>query len=172
MAYEFTKLSDVEIAEQPSDAANILIEDNGDIKKVPISSIGDNNDNPIEEPSASGSGVEVIDFVCGGYTYISNLEDVQRAMDERMTIHVIYTEDYDSESPFIHVSFPRFSEFCHGTSVDGINTYQAHQFALTGDGEIPIGFHVQADDEDVVTNAYASINGATNTYATMYATSI
>ena len=40
MAYEFKKLSDVEIAETPSDTANVLIEEDGVIKKAPKSAVG------------------------------------------------------------------------------------------------------------------------------------
>lgn len=40
MAYEFRKLSDAEVVETVSDAANVLIEENGVIKKVPKTEVG------------------------------------------------------------------------------------------------------------------------------------
>lgn len=40
MAYEFTKLSEVQITEEPSKSATILIEDNGEIKRAAGKSIG------------------------------------------------------------------------------------------------------------------------------------
>lgn len=40
MAYEFKKLNDVEIVETPIDTANVLIEEDGVIKKAPKSAIG------------------------------------------------------------------------------------------------------------------------------------
>lgn len=39
-AYEFKKLSDVTAVETPSDTANVLIEESGAVKKVPIASVG------------------------------------------------------------------------------------------------------------------------------------
>lgn len=40
MAYEFTKLSDVALTNEPATSANVLVEENGEIKKVPKSAIG------------------------------------------------------------------------------------------------------------------------------------
>lgn len=40
MAYEFKRLSDVEIVETPADATNVLIEENGVIKKAPKTAVG------------------------------------------------------------------------------------------------------------------------------------
>ena len=40
MAYEFKKLSDVAAVEIPADTANVLIEEDGIIKKVPVASVG------------------------------------------------------------------------------------------------------------------------------------
>ena len=40
MAYEFKKLNDVEIVETPIDTANVLIEEDGVIKKAPKSAVG------------------------------------------------------------------------------------------------------------------------------------
>ena len=40
MAYEFKKLSDVDIVETPSETANVLIEEDGVIKKAPKTAVG------------------------------------------------------------------------------------------------------------------------------------
>lgn len=40
MSYEFMKLSDVEVVETPTDTANVLIEENGIIKKAPKTAVG------------------------------------------------------------------------------------------------------------------------------------
>ena len=40
MAYEFKKLSDVEVVAEPTETANILIEENGVIKKAPKTAVG------------------------------------------------------------------------------------------------------------------------------------
>lgn len=41
MAYEFKKLSEVDVVESPSDAANVLIEENGIVKKAPKTVVGE-----------------------------------------------------------------------------------------------------------------------------------
>jgi hypothetical protein len=66
MSYEFTKLSEVEFAEQPSTEANILIEDNGNIKRTSLSNVGSG--------SSSGTGVETIDFTLGYYGVINETD--------------------------------------------------------------------------------------------------
>ena len=40
MAYEFKKLSDVAAVEIPADTANVLIEEDGVVKKAPVASVG------------------------------------------------------------------------------------------------------------------------------------
>ena len=45
MAHEFKKLGDVEIAEAISESANVLIEEDGVIKKAPKSAVGGGGDN-------------------------------------------------------------------------------------------------------------------------------
>lgn len=47
MAYEFKRLSDVDFVESTTDAVNILIEDQGVIKKVPKATISGNNNSII-----------------------------------------------------------------------------------------------------------------------------
>ena len=54
MAYEFTKLSDVALADTLNDSANVLVEENGEIKKTPKSAIGAQADwNETNETSAA-----------------------------------------------------------------------------------------------------------------------
>jgi hypothetical protein len=45
MSYEFKKLSDVDIVETPSETANVLIEEDGVIKKAPKTAVGGNGSN-------------------------------------------------------------------------------------------------------------------------------
>lgn len=40
MAYEFKRLSDVEVVTEPTESANVLIEENGVIKKAPKTAVG------------------------------------------------------------------------------------------------------------------------------------
>jgi hypothetical protein len=40
MPYDFVKISDVDLVENPNESANVIVEDGGDIKRVPKSAIG------------------------------------------------------------------------------------------------------------------------------------
>ena len=40
MSYEFKKLSDVDVVAEPTESANVLIEENGVIKKAPKTAVG------------------------------------------------------------------------------------------------------------------------------------
>lgn len=65
---EFKKLSDVEVVKAPADNANILIEDNGVIKKVPKTTIGNFIiiNTSIEEATCNKTYDEVIKMYCDG----------------------------------------------------------------------------------------------------------
>ena len=56
MSYEFKKLSDVAIVETPSDTANVLIEENGVIKKAPKTAVGGTN----TSGSAEDTGYDMV----------------------------------------------------------------------------------------------------------------
>lgn len=43
MSYEFKKLSDVDVVAEPAESANVLIEENGVIKKAPKTTVGGDN---------------------------------------------------------------------------------------------------------------------------------
>lgn len=104
MSYEFTKLSEVEFAEQPSTEANILIEDNGNIKRTLLSNVG-----------GSGVGVETINFTLApSYGLINEIELVEQAFENNMTFHLILQSDLTEDSDGMsctHVSFPRVKDF-------------------------------------------------------------
>lgn len=40
MSYDFVKVSNIDLVENPNEEANVLVEDGGDIKRVPKSAIG------------------------------------------------------------------------------------------------------------------------------------
>ena len=46
MAYEFKKLSDVEVVAEPTESANVLIEEDGVIKKAPKTAVGGGSEKP------------------------------------------------------------------------------------------------------------------------------
>jgi hypothetical protein len=43
MAYNFKSIADVEVVAEPAESANVLIEENGVIKKAPKTAVGGNN---------------------------------------------------------------------------------------------------------------------------------
>lgn len=67
---EFKRLSDVEVVETPADNANILIEDNGVIKKTPKINTGNfiiiNVPASVEEATCNKTYDEVIKMYCDG----------------------------------------------------------------------------------------------------------
>lgn len=63
---EFTKLSDVEVVETPTDTANVLIEENGVVKKAPKTAVG-----------GAGSSVEYDAVInLGVFSDIESLSDL------------------------------------------------------------------------------------------------
>ena len=65
MAYEFKKLKDVAVAETVTDKANVLIEENGVIKKAPKNAIGG---------AGNGEWDAVIEIVAGSSGYFNSME--------------------------------------------------------------------------------------------------
>lgn len=75
MAYNFKKLSDVEVVETPADAANVLIEENGVIKRAPKSEVGGSQKvvvqvsyNEGSSASADMSFAEIVSAISAGLT--------------------------------------------------------------------------------------------------------
>ena len=81
MAYEFTKLSDVEVVAEPSESANVLIEENGVIKKAPKTAMGGSADSEwdleiyIEYDSSTSSYISQL--ISGDYETLKNIIDRQ-----------------------------------------------------------------------------------------------
>lgn len=79
MAYEFKKLSDVDTVETPSETANVLIEEDGVIKKAPKTAVGGNGSNEYdmivryegEEEAMDGGEIECT-VISGNFDTIFN----------------------------------------------------------------------------------------------------
>lgn len=68
MPYDFIKISDVDLVENPNESVNVIVEDNGDIKRVPKSAIGaqaDWNETDDKNPAYILNKPKSL----GGYTY-------------------------------------------------------------------------------------------------------
>ena len=67
MAYEFKKLSDVEVVAEPTESANVLIEEDGVIKKAPKTAVG----------GAGGIGWDAIIEIVDDHTVVDNFTLVE-----------------------------------------------------------------------------------------------
>lgn len=81
MAFEFKKLSDVEVVETPADTANVLIEENGVIKKAPRTAVGGGEADMVIHVIFEGMDSEpVISIISGSYDEvvqkIDNMEPI------------------------------------------------------------------------------------------------
>ena len=78
MAYEFTKLSDVEVVETPMDTANVLIEEDGIIKKAPKTAVGGSSNIDL----LISCNTESLNF--NGSNYTVNKEDIKAARNKML----------------------------------------------------------------------------------------
>jgi hypothetical protein len=70
MAYNFKSIADVEIVAEPAESANVLIEENGVIKKAPKTAVGGGNtewDAIFEVIEGSSGFFESIELVTGSF---------------------------------------------------------------------------------------------------------
>ena len=89
MAYEFKKLSDVEVVAEPTESANVLIEEDGVIKKAPKTTIGGNTGWDAVICQQYENGQESFSFVTGSY------DEVRRKLlaSEPVNIRLYHTTD-------------------------------------------------------------------------------
>lgn len=117
MAYEFTKLSAVEAVMVPSNNANVLIEEDGVIKKAPKSAVGGGG-------GGASQIMEVrIDEIQDNYHYI-NPEDFKKMVDNDMTLYIIgmsYSTVFEIKIPHI-ASYSSFNT-SSGVEWHNIGTY-------------------------------------------------
>jgi hypothetical protein len=76
MAYNFKSIADVEVVAEPTKSANVLIEEDGIIKKAPKAAIGGGEWDAIFEVIEDCSGYfESVDIVLGDYQTLKNKID-------------------------------------------------------------------------------------------------
>lgn len=103
MAYEFKKLSAVEAVETPADTANVLIEEDGVIKKTPSSVF------------TGGGGIQVV-YV----GYDSNGSSARPTGEVTLngeTFQFSYAGDSDAWVLHDDAAFAKFVAACHGRAV-------------------------------------------------------
>lgn len=72
MAYEFKKLSNVDIVETPSETANVLIEEDGVIKKAPKTAVGGAGGSDEYDMVILAGGRSTNDYIPLGYVQLGN----------------------------------------------------------------------------------------------------
>lgn len=100
MAYEFKKLSDVEVVAEPAESANVLIEEDGVIKKAPKTAVG-----------GAGGGTDAV-IECNG----SDLADKSLYVLPDNLIDVIDAKFASGEMPTIDIKSVGY--YSGGTIVD------------------------------------------------------
>lgn len=93
MAYEFTKLSEVEKLETVSDEANVLVEENGEIKRVAKTEVGG------EKPYVLELTVEELaslPIICN-----TNYDEVLKTLEEGGTV-IVKTPSFE-ETPSMYM---------------------------------------------------------------------
>ena len=104
MAYNFKSIADVEVITEPAESANVLIEENGIIKKTPKSAIGG---------AGGAGGVGGLSIVYDGnnnntilYASENLYETVMNALTSYQMPHIsLYDVRYDEYANEIYVSF-------------------------------------------------------------------
>lgn len=102
MAYEFKKLSDVEIVEAPADTANVLIEEDGVIKKAPKTAVGGNQEyDMVLKFTYSADLGDITGVIESG-----SKDDVGVKLDSLVRPNVLLVEDYRDgfDMPVVMVS--------------------------------------------------------------------
>lgn len=138
MAYKFKKLSDVEVVAEPSESANVLIEEGGVIKKAPKTAVG----GKVAEEGTGNKWDAVI--VCRDYIDNYNAEliqgDYSELRDKIMSMtdmpNILVVED-SSSGGGTPVSLRPTTYIASGPS-SAVRTYRAISVALLDNDVIDI----------------------------------
>ena len=139
MAYEFKRLSDVEVVAEPSESANVLIEEGGVIKKAPKTAVG----GKVTEEGTGNKWDAVI--VCRDYVDNYNAEliqgDYSELMDKIMSMtdmpNILVVEDSSSGGGGVPSSLRPTTYIASGPS-SVVRTYRAISVALLDNEAIDI----------------------------------
>lgn len=132
MAYEFKKLSDVEVIAEPTESANVLIEEDGVIKKAPKTAVG------------GAGGSETPDMVIG-LTNTSSISTSMSSSDFTIisgTFDNVKNKVLAGEMPNIVVRH----EYVYGSSTF-LTTFKAHKCAFE-DSSLYINVQLSSYDYD------------------------
>lgn len=98
MAYNFKSIADVEVVAEPSESANVLIEENGVIKKAPKTAVGGAGDSG-NSGAGMGFGFDVVIFNSGTYNAklsYGSYENLKSKMENEEAVLIALVR-YDGE---------------------------------------------------------------------------
>jgi hypothetical protein len=84
---EFRKLSDVEVVAKPTNSANVLIEENGVIKKAPKTAVGGGGSEELYITFDSNN----YDYDIGSHQILSATENLYKKLKEKWDKHIGFT---------------------------------------------------------------------------------
>lgn len=145
MAYEFKRLAEVEeLTEAPKNAL-ALVEVDGAVKRAPMGGGNANLEEMIFDLDIRDIGNETI--------YLANMDQVTKALNNNMTIHVVSTSDPSGERYVIGADFPYIKDTLAFSEVSGLVSGNA--YSDMG------GIHINVDPDDygsgILTATYAYI---------------
>lgn len=113
---EFKRLSDVEVVAEPTESANVLIEENGVIKKAPKTAVG----------GAGGGGGETPDLVISIDTQPFNSITVDNFTFEEGSINNVLSALSEKRLPIVKLKFFKESQadYCYYASELMANVYR------------------------------------------------
>lgn len=142
MAYNFKSIADVEVVAEPSESANVLIEEDGVIKKTPKTAVGgagDNNYDAIIEVIAGSSGYfQSVDLL--SYNYQSLKDKILSCIFPNVIIKYIGSEGYGMKGEGLCRIFGAMiteygDEECICIMFESLN-YTTKQILICADGTI------------------------------------
>ena len=129
---EFTKLSDVEVVETPTDTANVLIEENGVIKKAPKTAVSGGYDAVITL-SEDSEGSHLCTLTEGSYETLKSLIDNGEVPNVLITGEWSYGDVYKVNG---HSSSCCYNTVNYGIDIEATFLGGNNYFRLMPDGTL------------------------------------
>lgn len=146
MAYEFKRLAEVEELTEAPENALALVEVDGAVKRAPMGGGNANLEEMIFDLDVSSVSNTTI--------YLANMEQVTKALNNNMTIHVVVTSDPSGMRYINEARFPYIKDTLAFSEASGLVSGNAC------DGNRDIHINVDPDDygSGILTATYAYID--------------
>lgn len=140
---EFKKLSDVEVVAEPTESANVLIEENGVIKKAPVSEVGGGSNFDLDvliTPTLSdGSWIANNEFKTL-YTYQEYVDMIHSCKIPKANIVVNFSANTEDGLGYEHVPDPVWQTWSDGSAVTcrGWSWNWCYTIVIYSDGNVEV----------------------------------